>query len=208
MAAGAGTDQDQPVDAGLQGALGVGDVGHVVEHQAAVALGRLHHVVGCAQRGDLDRHVVLLAEVDVVLQAVVGAVHDLVDREGRHLLLGMLLLVLAQLRVMRCSHSSSISLGRAFSAGKAPTMPALHCSITRSGLETMNSGAPTTGMERIRAAVPEGPWVSLLGKSVRRIRSDLARSPRSSSISAACRGRLFPARACRPAAPGCDRRRP
>ena len=26
-------------------------------------------------------------------------------------------------------------------------MPALHCSITRSGLETMNNGAPTTGID-------------------------------------------------------------
>src|SRR5215510_16439045 len=50
---------------------------------------------------------------------------------------------------MRCSHSSSTSLGRALSAGKAPTMPALHCSITRSGLETMNSGAPTPGIDRV-----------------------------------------------------------
>ena len=48
---------------------------------------------------------------------------------------------------MRFSHSSSTSFGRALSAGKEPTMPALHCSITRSGLETMNSGAPTAGIE-------------------------------------------------------------
>ncbi len=96
--AGAGADQDQAVDARLQRALGMGDVGDVMEHQAAVALGRLHHVVGRAQRGDLDRHLVFLAEVDVVLQAVVGTVHDLVDGERRHLAVGMLLLVFAQLR--------------------------------------------------------------------------------------------------------------
>jgi hypothetical protein len=68
-----------------------------MEHQAAVAPGRLDHVVGRAQRGDLDRHLVFLAEVDVVLQAVVGAVHDLVDRERRHLPVRVFLLVLAQL---------------------------------------------------------------------------------------------------------------
>src|SRR5437868_9650903 len=50
---------------------------------------------------------------------------------------------------MRCSQVSSISLGRALSAGKAPMMPALHCSITRSGLETMKSGAPTAGIESV-----------------------------------------------------------
>src|SRR5580704_12264787 len=36
-------------------------------------------------------------------------------------------------------------MGRALSAGKAPTIPALHWAITKAGCETMNSGAPTTG---------------------------------------------------------------
>src|ERR1700733_1646029 len=36
-------------------------------------------------------------------------------------------------------------MGRALSAGKAPTIPALHWAITSAGCETMNSGAPTTG---------------------------------------------------------------
>ena len=97
MAARTGAHQDQAVDAGLQRALGVRHVGHVVEHQAAVAVRRDDHVVRGAQRGDLDRHLVLLAHVDVVLQAVVGAVHDLVHREGRDLLLRMLRLVVGQL---------------------------------------------------------------------------------------------------------------
>jgi hypothetical protein len=47
--------------------------------------------------------------------------------------------------VIRCSHSSSSDWGRAFSAGNEPTMPALHCAITSSGVETMNRGAPITG---------------------------------------------------------------
>ena len=38
--------------------------------------------------------------------------------------------------------------GRAFSAGNDPTTPALHCAITRSGTEMMNSGAPIAGMDR------------------------------------------------------------
>ena len=42
--------------------------------------------------------------------------------------------------VIRLSHSSSTGAGRAFSAGNAPTMPALHWAMTRSGPETMNSG--------------------------------------------------------------------
>src|SRR5947209_13744578 len=50
--------------------------------------------------------------------------------------------------VMRSSHSSSCSFGRAFSAGKAPTTPDTHCAMTRSGLEMMKSGAPITGSRR------------------------------------------------------------
>ena len=45
------------------------------------------------------------------------------------------------------SHSSKTSIGRAFSAGNEPMTPALHWAITRSGLEIIKSGAPTTGNE-------------------------------------------------------------
>src|SRR3984957_8716636 len=51
----------------------------------------------------------------------------------------------ASASVISCSHSSSCEMGRALSAGKAPTIPALHWAITSAGCETMNSGAPTTG---------------------------------------------------------------
>src|ERR1700753_2652311 len=50
--------------------------------------------------------------------------------------------------LIRVSHSSSNSGGRAFSAGNAPTIPALHWAITRSGTETMNNGAPNAGSDR------------------------------------------------------------
>jgi hypothetical protein len=43
------------------------------------------------------------------------------------------------------SHSSSSSAGRALSAGKEPTMPALHSAATRRGFETMNIGEAMTG---------------------------------------------------------------
>ena len=48
---------------------------------------------------------------------------------------------------MRVSHSSNLLMGRAFSAGNEPMMPALHCAITSSGPETINSGEPRTGSE-------------------------------------------------------------
>src|SRR5260370_37582083 len=54
----------------------------------------------------------------------------------------------ASCSLIRASHSSSSAGGRAFSAGNDPTMPALHCAITRSGTEMMNSGAPITGIDR------------------------------------------------------------
>ena len=43
------------------------------------------------------------------------------------------------------SHSSNCSIGLAFSEGNEPTTPALHWARTRSGLEIINKGAPTTG---------------------------------------------------------------
>src|SRR6202034_4302491 len=49
--------------------------------------------------------------------------------------------------LFRASHSSSSAGGRAFSEGNDPTIPALHCAITRSGTEMMNSGAPITGID-------------------------------------------------------------
>ena len=51
----------------------------------------------------------------------------------------------ASASVISCSHSSSCEMGRALSAGKEPTIPALHWAITSAGCETMNNGAPTTG---------------------------------------------------------------
>ena len=52
--------------------------------------------------------------------------------------------------VIRCSHSSSSVCGRALSAGNDPTIPALHCAITSSGPEMMNSGEPMIGRRKER----------------------------------------------------------
>jgi hypothetical protein len=54
----------------------------------------------------------------------------------------------ASVSVISASHSSSCAAGRAFSAGIAPTMPALHCSITSFGLLMMKRGEPITGSAR------------------------------------------------------------
>ena len=93
----ASTDQNQAINAGLDGLFGVFDVDHVVEHQTAVAVDRANHFIGRTQAGDDDRHLILHAQFNVMLQAVIAAVHDLVDRKGRHLGLGVGRLVVGQL---------------------------------------------------------------------------------------------------------------
>jgi len=70
------------------------------------------------------------------------AVGPLLERLAREALVAC-----ASSSLIRASHSSSNAAGRASSAGKLPTTPALHCAITRSGLEIMNSGAAITGSE-------------------------------------------------------------
>ncbi len=82
MATRAGGHQDQPVDPRLQRLLGVAQVDHVVQHDAAVAVHRVENLPDRrAQRGDEDRHLVLDAGGHVLLQPRVGDVHDLVDRQ-------------------------------------------------------------------------------------------------------------------------------
>ena len=137
--------EDQPVDARLQRALGMLHVGHVVIHEPAVRMRRLHDLVRRAQAGDLDRHAILLAQRDVAREPVVRCVHDLVDGERCDPALGCCRLNAASSSVICTSHSSSTGAGRAFNAGNAPTTPALHCSMTRRGFETMNKGEPMTG---------------------------------------------------------------
>ncbi len=47
--------------------------------------------------------------------------------------------------VISLSQSRSADCGRAFSAGKDPMMPEVHCAMTRSGVEMMNIGEARTG---------------------------------------------------------------
>ena len=85
MAASARRHGDQAVRALLDGLVGELVVDDVVHHHAAPAVHGLVHVLARAQAGDDQRHLVLGADLQVVLQAVVALVHDLVDgkRGGR-----------------------------------------------------------------------------------------------------------------------------
>ncbi len=72
---------DQAVGTLLDGLVGELVVDDVVQHHAAPAVHGLVHVLARAQGRDDDRHLVLGADLHVVLQPVVALVHDLVDGE-------------------------------------------------------------------------------------------------------------------------------
>ena len=90
MTAGAGRDRDDAVCAFLDGLAGEAVVDDVVQRDSAPRVHRLVELDARAERGDDDRHLPLRANLHVVLEAVVGAMDDLVDGEGRGGLLGML----------------------------------------------------------------------------------------------------------------------
>ena len=96
MAAGAGANQNETVDAMFGGLARMLDVDDVVEHHAAIGMRGLDDFLRRPQRGDDDRHLVLHAGFHVLHQPVVGGVADLVDRVGRDLLLRMQRLVFAE----------------------------------------------------------------------------------------------------------------
>ena len=91
MAAGAGANRNEPVDALVHRLLGMADVDDVVEDDTAIGMGGIDHRLRRPERGDDDRHLMLGADLHVVHQPVVGGVADLVDGEGRRLLAGLLL---------------------------------------------------------------------------------------------------------------------
>ena len=99
VTAGARAHEDQSIHAFLGRLHGVAHIDHVVQHDAAIGMRGLHHFGRSAQAGDRDRHLVLHAHGHVVLEPVVGGMHDLVDGKRRHAPLGMRLLVGVELRL-------------------------------------------------------------------------------------------------------------
>ena len=89
VAARPGRDRDQPVRALLDRLARMPVVNDVVQHDPAIGMHRLVDLLDGAERGDHDGHLVLHAHFEVVLQAGVGLVHDLVDRIGRGRPLGV-----------------------------------------------------------------------------------------------------------------------
>jgi hypothetical protein len=91
--------------------------GHVMEHQAAVAVHGVDHFLHRAQAGDDDRHAMLDAQGQVGLQARVARVDDQVDG------IGCWRLQLRQARLDLLQPGLEAALSRWLSAGKLPTTP-------------------------------------------------------------------------------------
>jgi hypothetical protein len=62
---------------------------HVVQDDATVGVNGLVDLLTGTERGDHDRDPVLDDHLEVLLEPLVGAVHDLVDGERRDVLLGV-----------------------------------------------------------------------------------------------------------------------
>src|ERR1700738_5676195 len=93
MAAGAGGYQDQAVGALLDRLVREFLVDDVVKNDAAPAMRGLIELFAGAERGDDDRHLVLFAKREILLEPVVRSMHDLVHRERRRGPFGMRLVV-------------------------------------------------------------------------------------------------------------------
>ena len=89
MAAGAGADRDDAVDALLRGLFGVAQIDDVMQHDAAVGMHGVHHLGRRPQAGDHDGNPMLHAQRHVMFQSVVAGMHDLIHREGRDLGCGL-----------------------------------------------------------------------------------------------------------------------
>lgn len=78
--------RDQAIDSGFCGFLRVPARGHVMKHQAAVAVYGVHDFLDRSQAGDDDRHFVLDADLQIGLQARIAVVHDQVHCVGGRVL--------------------------------------------------------------------------------------------------------------------------
>ncbi|CFN74999.1 Uncharacterised protein [Bordetella pertussis] len=120
VAARAGAHQDQAVDAGLQGLLGVAHGRDVVEDLAAPGMHAGNQVAGRAQAGDDVGHPVAGAHVQVVFEPVVRLVDDLVDRVGRHDAVRMRAAVFGQAGLDFVEPVAQQRLGARIERGKRP----------------------------------------------------------------------------------------
>ena len=68
-----------------------------MQYNAAPTVDLIVHPLFGAERRNDDRHLVLLTHVHIELEAAVGAVHDLINREGRGFVVGVVFVVVFKL---------------------------------------------------------------------------------------------------------------
>ena len=167
-------------------------VDDVVQHDPAVALDRAVHVFAGAERRDDDRHLVLHAHGQIVLEPVVRLVHDLVHRERRGRRFGMRRVPRGKLgREAREPPIEKLRRPRVQRRKRADDARfALREHELR--LETMNSGAPTTGTASPRvesvtraAARSRPPWYWRRSARHRRVRQAPRRKYRRTTAASA-----------------------
>lgn len=120
-----GTDGDDAIHPHCRRLFRMVPPDHVVEHRAAIALHRLHHIGHRPQRGDDQQHPMRQNPGKVCLQPGFAAVKHQVHPEYRAHRPGQPIVDFSQ-------SSSAAGLG-AFRVGKLPITPARQFSTTRSG---------------------------------------------------------------------------
>jgi hypothetical protein len=93
MAASAGGNRDQPVGAFFNRLMRVAVVDNVVERNPAPGVDRIIEFGAGTKRGDDQRDLIFLAGRDILFEAVVRAVDDLIDCEGGGRCLGVVAVV-------------------------------------------------------------------------------------------------------------------
>ena len=148
MTAGAGRDRDQPVGAFLDRLMGEAVVDDVVQRQAAVGVDGGVDVLARAQRRDDDRRLPL-HPAHVLFDAGVGAVDDLVDREGRGGRFRMGAVVRGQRLGDFVQPFVELADRARVERGKRADDPRLALGDHQAGCEMMNSGAPIAGRRNL-----------------------------------------------------------
>lgn len=145
MTTGPGSYRDQSVGALLDRLACKAIVDDVMENDSAVCVDCVVDVGASAEGRDDDRNLELGDGRQILFQAVVGPVDDEVDGKWRRRILRCSRSCSSRATVISLSQSRSADCGRAFSAGKDPMIPEVHCAMTRSGVEMMNIGEARTG---------------------------------------------------------------
>ena len=158
LPAGTGGEQHEPIRAGLDGTPGMVHRGDVGEHEAARLVQRGDDRRRRADARDDDLGAVGADALDVGGRG--GVAHDdvrAVRRVGG-----------PRASSKRPSHSSSSSSERQLAVGNAPMAPARHAASTRSGPDTWNIGAATSGRRNRDAIVAGSPGIRRSRRARRR----------------------------------------